>query len=200
MLFQNQIGLSSLTASCFSKDDYLDFWTSTYLIHDGKICVAKQMHQRQICLVFTRAAGVIHPSWLGWSARWSTVLPREEGKMKVSQCCDGRAGSGDLCQDSPSECTRYKENFSLNHQCCCCRGFKSDNPNAAFSGSTQHIKTFKQAHSPSRDWINKSVFRQLCAIQHFAPGEIESLPSFKPPHKSCLRFFGLISEMGCFQS
>lgn len=99
--------------------------------------VTKQTHQKKIYSIFRRSA-MIHCSWLGWRAIRSTLSPREEGKMKVPQCCEGQAGSGGLCP-----CTRYRENLSLNQQCCSCRDVESDSPNAAFSGSTKRSQNFK---------------------------------------------------------
>lgn len=64
----------------------------------------------------------------------------------------GHRGSSDLCQDSSSPCIQYKENFSLDHQYCCCRGFKSGNPNVAFSGSVKEWKLWnKRTHHPETE-------------------------------------------------
>lgn len=118
--------------------------------------VTKQMCQRRICSVLRRSAAVIHP--FGWSGlQYGQLIPPGRKDESPTLLC-GHRGSSDLCQGSSSPCIQDKENFSLNHQdYCCCRGFKSGNPNVAFSGSVKESENFE-----TRELTIQRLNKQKC--------------------------------------
>lgn len=185
-----------------------DFWTLAYLGIMGL------KRGKKICICFVWQSKYTKGRFMQFSEdqqQWFTLLgwagvqygqPFPQGQREDERPTLLPSPSGEQWP-VPGELHpehQVQSKLNLHCKCCCCRGFKSGNPNAILVVQWNTVKALKQEHSPSRDWINKSIFRQLCAIQHFASQEEESLSFFKPPHKSCHRFCRLVSEMGCLQS